>query len=173
MPAGTVIDNTKRSSFLPYLAVARDAGVEIELAVAADDLEDDAVLLREHGWSRADPARVAGSPEDYRAFIGRSRGEFSCAKPAYVALHTGWISDRTVCYLAAGRPAILQDTGPCRLLDEAEGEGVFRFSRPAQAVAAFRAVERDLAGQCLSARGVAERRFDAKRAAQRLLEQCL
>jgi hypothetical protein len=173
MPDGEVIDNTKRSSFLPYLPAARRADVTIELAVAPDDLEDDAQLLRDHGWSVSDPAGVAATPSGYRAYIERSRGEFSCAKPAYVALDTGWISDRTVCYLATGRPVILQHTGPCRLLDEAEGEGVFRFRDPVQAVAALRAVERDHAGHCARARALAEQGFDAARSAGRLLELSL
>ena len=173
MPGGEVIDNTKRSSFLPYLPVAEQAGVTIEVAVAADDLEADAAALDAAAWRVADPLGVAGTPEVYRAYIERSRGEFSCAKPAYVALDTGWISDRSVCYLASGRPVLLQSTGPCRLLDEAEGQGVFRFSDPRQAVAALEAVEADHARQCELARRLAERAFAAERSATRLLEVCL
>ena len=173
MPGGEVIENTKRSSFLPYLPVARAAGVEIELAVSADDLEDDARLLRGHGWSVSDPVAEAGTPESYRAYIERSRGEFSCAKPAYVALDTGWISDRSVCYLAVGRPVVLEGTGPCRLLDEARGEGVFRFSSAEQAASALREIEADHARHCAAARELAERSFGAERGATRLLELCL
>jgi hypothetical protein len=170
---GEVIDNSKRAGFLPYLGVPRAAGVSMELAISVEDLEDDAELLRRHGWSFADPARAAGTPERYRAFIERSRGEFSCAKPAYVRLRTGWISDRTVCYLATGRPAIVQDTGPCRMLDEAQGAGIFRFRDPAGAAAALAQVEQDYARQCALARQLAEEAFDARRAAGRLLELCL
>jgi hypothetical protein len=173
MPSGEVLDNTKRSSFLPYLPVAREADVTIELAVAPDDLEDDRGVLDAHGWATSDPAEVVPTPETYRAYVERSRGEFSCAKPAYVALDTGWISDRTVCYLAAGRPVVLQDTGPCALLDDAEGEGVFRFHDRGSAVAALTAVERDHPAQCASARALAEEHFDARRAARRVLELCL
>jgi len=173
MPDGQVIDNGKRAGFLTYLTLPRSAGVKLDLAVAADDLEDDAQLLREHGWSFTDPLAAAGTPERYRAYIGGSRGEFSCAKPAYVALSTGWISDRTVCYLASGRPAVVQDTGPCGLLDEAEGQGVFRFSDPDGAAAALAAVEQDHPRQCALARSVAEECFDARRSAARVLELCL
>jgi hypothetical protein len=173
MPDGRVIDNTKRSSFLPYLPAARQAGVEIELAVAAEDLEDDAGLLAEHGWSVTDPIDAAGTPERYQSYIRESRGEFSCAKPAYAVLDTGWISDRTVCYLAAGRPAILEHTGPCPLLDDAEGEGVLRFRDLDQAVAALNAVERDHERQCVQARALAEERFSAARSAAQVLELCL
>jgi hypothetical protein len=173
MPDGQVIDNTKRSAFLRYLTVPRRAAVEVDLAVAADDLEDDAELLAKHGWSFTDPLAAAGTPELYRSYIARSRGEFSCAKPAYVALSTGWISDRTVCYLASGRPAVVQDTGPCGLLDDAQGQGVFRFSDPDGAAAALAAVEQDHPRQCALARSVAEEYFDARRSAARLLELCL
>lgn len=173
MPDGRVIDNSKRASFLPYLSVPRRAGVAVDLAVSADDLEDDGDVLREHGWSLTDPLTAAGTPERYQSYIGRSRGEFSCAKPAYVDLATGWISDRTVCYLASGRPAIVQDTGPCPPLDDAQGEGVFRFHDPDGAAAALKAVERDHSHQCASARALAEQRFDARHCATRLIELCL
>jgi hypothetical protein len=173
MPDGSVIENTKRSSFLPYLPVARKAGVKIALAVAADDLEDDAQVLERHGWSVTDPVQAAGTPERYVDYIRRSRGEFSCAKPAYVTLATGWIADRTLCYLASGRPVILQDTGPCRLLDDAEGQGVFRFRDPAGAAAALIATERDHPRQCAMARTLAEEYFDARKSAARVLELSL
>jgi hypothetical protein len=173
MPDGRVIDNSKRASFLPYLPVARRAGVGLELAVAADDLEDDAPALTDHGWSVADPVRVGGTPERYRAYVGASRGEFSCAKPAYAALATGWISDRTACYLASGRPVVIQDTGPSALLDAAEGKGVFRFRDLDSAVAALTTVERDYAAQCQQARAFAEQHLDARERAAQILELCL
>jgi hypothetical protein len=173
MPDGQMIDNTKRVSFLPYFGVARATGIGLELAVAADDLEEDADLLANQGWDVADPADVAGTPERYRSYIQRSRGEFSCAKPAYAELQTGWISDRTVCYLATGRPVIVQHTGPSSLLDEARGEGVFRFTDAGQATAALVDAERDHPRQCKLARALAEEHFDASQAAERVLEWCL
>ncbi len=173
LPDGEVIDNSKRAGFLPYVDLPRRAGIEMGLASSADDLEDDAELLRRHGWSISDPEQVAGTPERYREFIRRSRGEFSCAKPAYVAMHTGWVSDRTVCYLATGRPAVVQHTGACRALDKAEGQGVFRFRDPEGAVDALSRLEQDHARQCALARRLAEDAFDARRVSTRLLELCL
>src|SRR5439155_1723309 len=58
------------------------------------------------GWKIRDAWDVSATPEQYRSYIQRSRGEFSCAKPAYVKLATGWVSDRTACYLASGKPAV-------------------------------------------------------------------
>jgi len=173
LPDGELIDNTKRAGLLPYLALPELAGTQLELAVTDDDLSDDAALLRAHGWRLVDPVQAAGTPERYRSYIARSRGEFSCAKPAYVALCSGWISDRTVCYLATGRPAIVQYTGPCQALGDAEGEGVFRFDTPARAVAALKAAERDYPRQCALARALAEERFEARVSAARVLELCL
>lgn len=173
LPDGIMIDNSKRAAFQPYLSLPRKAAVRLELAVGHDDLDEDAGLLAEHGWTFSEPVEAAGTPERYRDYIRGSRGEFSCAKAAYVALATGWISDRSVCYLACGRPVVLQDTGPCSSLDDAQGEGVFRFRDPATAARALAAAERDYPRQCRLARALAEEQFDARRVASRLLELCL
>ena len=58
-----------------------------------------------------DPALVAGTPEAFRRYVQQSRGEFGCAKPSYVRTRPGWVSDRTVCYLASGRPCVVEATG--------------------------------------------------------------
>src|SRR5678816_4790657 len=79
-------------------------------------------LLREHGWETVNAMDVSKSLWDYRAFIQGSRAEFGVAKHAYVSYCSGWFSDRTECYLAAGRPALVQDLSlihisePTRLL---------------------------------------------------------
>ena len=114
---------------------------------------------------------MSATPEQYRAYIQRSRGEFSYAKPVYVELVTGWISDRTACYLASGKPAVVQDTGPSRYL--LDGEGVFRFRTVDEAARALARVESDYERQCRSARALAEEHFDARRVAGRVLERAL
>jgi hypothetical protein len=86
-------------------------------------------------------------------------------------LRNGWISDRTVCYLASGRPAVVQDTGPSQWLPD--DEGVFRFATIDQAAAALDAVQADYARHSLRARELAEERFDARRVAGRALEFAL
>jgi hypothetical protein len=67
--------------------------------------------MEPRGWRLREAWDVSSTPEKYRAYVQRSRGEFSCAKPAYVTLETAWVSDRTLCYLASGRPAVVQHTG--------------------------------------------------------------
>ncbi len=78
-------------------------------------------FLREHGWTTVDAMGVSRSLWDYRAFIQGSKAEFGVAKHAYVSRRSGWFSDRTECYLAAGRPALVQDTGWSAHLPEGVG----------------------------------------------------
>src|SRR2546429_9541885 len=86
-------------------------------------------------------------------FRSRSRGEFSCAKPSYLKFETAWISDRTVCYLASGKPVGVQDTGPSAFLPN--GEGMFRFPPSQQAPAACPASNADSERHRRAARRVA------------------
>ena len=97
---------------------------------------------------------MAGSPELYQSYIRGSRGEFSCAKPAYLRLQTAWLSDRTLCYLASGKPAVVQNTGPSAFLPESEG--IFRFHTMEEAVEAFAAIRSDYKRHSRAAREVAE-----------------
>jgi hypothetical protein len=78
-----------------------------------------------NSWRVRESRDVAGRPEAYRTYIQRSRGEFSCAKPSCMEFQNAWISDRTLCCLASGKPAVVQHTGPSRFLPH--GEGMFRF----------------------------------------------
>src|SRR5262249_54925249 len=98
------------------------------------------------------------TPEQYRTYLQQSRGEFSCAKPSCMQLQNAWISDRTICYLASGKPAIVQHTGPSRFLPDAEG--LFRFRNLNEAVRVISLVEADYERQCRAARALAEAHFD-------------
>jgi len=89
--------------------------------------------------------------------VQRSRGEFSCAKPAYVRTRPGWVSDRTVCYLASGRPCVVQDTGAARLLPPSAG--LRFFTSLDEAAEALRAIERDYRTAARAARALAEEVF--------------
>ena len=111
---------------------------------------------------------MAGSPQAYRDYIRRSSGEFACAKPSCMFFQNAWVSDRTLCYLASGRPVVVQDTGPSRILPN--GEGMFRFSTPEQAAEALDAMNADYPRHCRAARELAEDVFDAKAIAARILE---
>src|SRR6266568_3091946 len=96
---------------------------------------------------------------------------FSCAKPAYISLETAWVSDRTLCYLASGKPAVVQYTGASRLLPDAEG--LFRFRTIDEAVRALAAAEADYEHHGRAARALVEEHFDARRVVARVLEQAL
>src|SRR5206468_6139977 len=87
--------------------------------------------LERRGWRIRQSREVAATPEMYQSYIQQSRGEFSCAKRSCMKFQNGWVSDRTLCYLASGKPVVVQDTGPSGFLPN--GEGMFRFTTAQQA----------------------------------------
>src|SRR5439155_423526 len=96
--------------------------VPLELAVClAEHYDEYRQLMEPKGWTLREAWDVSATPEAYRTYVQQSRGEFSCAKPAYVTLQTAWVSDRTLCYLASGKPAVVQHTGASRILPDGEG----------------------------------------------------
>src|SRR4029077_992853 len=105
----------------------------LALAIHPDEVKDVEALAR-NGWHLADPAEVAGTPADYQSFIQGSRAEFGIAKSGYVASRCGWFSDRSLCYLASGRPVLAQDTAFDRFLPT--GEGIFSFASEDDVLAA-------------------------------------
>ena len=123
-------------SFRPLLGARAAAGVDVELALAIDpsDGADRAALLAA-GYRLADPAVVAGTPDDYRRYVSGSAGELCVAKDLYVATRGGWFSDRSACYLAAGRPVVAQDTGWTAALPS--GSGLLAFTDASSAAAAL------------------------------------
>jgi hypothetical protein len=168
--AGIRFDNAKRAAFLPFRDLPRLTRQPLELALFLEVEEDhaDARMMAEHGWRIRSSVEVAGSPQAYRQYIRGSRGEFSCAKASCMYFQNAWVSDRTLCYLASGRPVVVQDTGPSAILPN--GEGMFRFSTPEQAVAALDAMNADYERHCRAARELAESVFDARSTATRILE---
>ena len=158
----------KAQEFLRLVDVPRRVSVPLEISLAIHPEESDRATLVDHGWTLSEPQVDAATPDSYRQYVQRSRGEFSAAKHGYVAGRTGWFSDRSACYLAAGRPVILQDTGFSRYLPV--GQGLFAFDDAAGAVAALSAVEADYAAHARAAREIARKHFDARRVLPRLLE---
>jgi len=169
-PAGVRFDNSKRVAFLPFRDLPRLTPQPLELALFLDTAVDheEGRMMAEHGWRIRRSVEVAGSPQAYRDYIRRSRGEFSCAKPSCMYFQNAWVSDRTLCYLASGRPVVVQDTGPSALLPN--GEGMFRFSTPEEAAAALEAMNTDYERHCRAARELAESVFDSAKVAARILE---
>jgi hypothetical protein len=169
---GLVINEEKRDSFVEFKELPSRTSASLELAVClAEHYETFRRLMEPAGWRLREAWEVTSTLEGYRAYIQRSRGEFSCAKPAYVTLETAWVSDRTLCYLASGKPAIVQHTGPSRFLPDADG--LFRFRNQDEAARALDAVESDYGGHCRQARALAEEHFDARRVVGRVLDRAL
>lgn len=169
---GELFDTNKSLTYLDFQGLPRRTGRRLELATTMSaPEEDDRQLLLRNGWTVRDAREVAGDPGAYQAYIQDSRGEFGCAKPAYVLLGNAWLSDRTVCYLASGKPAVVQYTGPSSY--GREGLGLLRFSSVEEAAAAIDEVNADYERHCRAARELAEAHFAATEAAARMLERAL
>ena len=156
---------TKEMEFGKIEALPTRVKARLEVAVGGDSAP------REHwrslGWSVAASQEISRTAEDYRRYIQQSRGEFSVAKNVYVATRCGWFSCRSVCYLAAGLPVVVQDTGFSEFIPT--GEGLFAFSTLAEAVRGIESVEANYSQHQRSAREVAHRHFDSKVVLQELL----
>jgi hypothetical protein len=169
---GELRDNTKRTAFLAYSDLPSRTSMPLELALClAPGDEEDGRLLEERGWKIRHAWSVSSEPEQYRAYVQQSRGEFSVVKPSCVWLNNAWISDRTLCYLASAKPAVVQDTGPSRFLPDSEG--LFRFRNLEEAARALSAVESDYERHCRLARELAEEHFDAQKVVGSVLERAL
>jgi hypothetical protein len=169
---GELWSNEKRTAFMPYLDLPRRASQTLELALQLrPEDEPDRTLLREHGWQIRDAWTIAGTPWGYQEYVQQSLGEFSCVKPSCVRLQNAWISDRTLCYLASGKPAIIEHTGPSRFLPD--DAGLLRFTSFDEAVHCLEAVSTNYAKHCQLGRALVEEYFDAKNVIKRLLERAL
>jgi hypothetical protein len=123
--------------------------------------------LGRHGWQLVDPAEVAGTPAAYQDFVSGSWAELGVAKLGYVASRCGWFSDRSLCYLASGRPVVAQDTGFSEWLTT--GEGLFAFTDSQQAAAAIETIRSDYGRHRRAARALAEDVFDSDHVLEELL----
>jgi hypothetical protein len=125
--------------------------------------------LRQIGWDLVEPQEVVPDHSAYRSFLTNSRGEWSVAKHGYVEGRTGWFSCRTACYLAAGRPAVVQETGWSRHLPS--DRGVLPFTNLDEAAEGLAKVTRNYSEHSKAAREIALEFFDAKKVCQELLRQ--
>jgi hypothetical protein len=140
---------------------------EIALDIHPSD-EKDRAMVQAGGWSLVDPAAVAGDPWAYRAYIQRSAGELGVAKNMYVDTRSGWFSDRSICYLASGKPVLVQDTGLGDLYPI--GEGLLTFSTLDEAIDGVEAICRDYGRHARATRLLAEEYFGSDRVLGRLLQ---
>ena len=170
----------KDVEFARFLSLPKESGMAFVVAMrgtskgslpGSDDDRSPAELssvLEQAGWHVVDAVDACAGAARYQSFINGSRAEWSVAKQAYVRARSGWFSDRSACYLAAGRPVIVQDTGFSELLPV--GEGLLCFNDFAEAVAALEAVEADLGRHAKAARALAAEYFDARRVLADLLD---
>jgi hypothetical protein len=161
---GELLTWSKDVQFEPFVDLPSRVASPLELALAIDD--DEAVArLTVHGWNVVPALPLSRDLDVYRDYIRASAGEFSVAKAQYARLRSGWFSDRTATYLAAGRPAIVQDCGS----PLPQGEGLFMFTTIDEAVAAIEAVEADPVRHRRAARDLAESELRAETVLARLL----
>jgi hypothetical protein len=138
------------------------------LAIHPDESKDLAAL-QANGWRPINPEQVAHTPSKYQRFVRGSKAEFGIAKSGYVAARCGWFSDRSVCYLASGRPVIAQETGFSRFLPV--GDGLFAFETIDEVLASIEVLNGDYDHHARTAHVVAEEYFDSGRVLARLLDK--
>jgi hypothetical protein len=143
-------------------------GFEVALDIDDTDAED-LRQLHAHGWKLVDPRVVAADPWSYREHIRSSMAELMVAKNLYVQSRSGWFSDRSVCYLASGRPVLAQDTELAGLLPT--DDGLMTFSTLDEAVAGADAITRDYEHHAKAARALAEEHFSSDIVLPRLLDR--
>jgi hypothetical protein len=160
----------KVHSLREFIALPTQTSERFLLALAIHPGETrDLAALTSHGWRLIDPVQVTGTAASYRRFIQGSKAEFGIAKSGYVLSRCGWFSDRSICYLASGRPVIAQETGFSRYLPS--GEGLFAFETTDDVLAGIEALNRDYGRHARAARALAEEHFDSDRVLSRLLQQ--
>jgi hypothetical protein len=157
----------KAHSWRSLVDLPRRTSEHLEAALVitdGDHVDRDALVAG--GWVLRDPEVVAGSPANYRRYIQSSKAELAVAKSGYVLSRSGWMSDRSVCYLASGRPVVAQDTG----FDVPTGEGLIGWSTEDEAVAGLEQVGTDYARHSAAARSLAVEVFDSDLVLGRLME---
>jgi hypothetical protein len=159
----------KSDSFADFESLPARVGPVFELAIGG--VSAPRARLQQHGWRVIDPLPISRDPATYEAFIAGSKAEFGIAKHGYVVSRSGWFSERSVAYLALGRPVVIQDTGFTRWLDA--GAGVLAFSTPDEAVNAIAEVDARYERHCAAAREVAAGYFDSARVLAHLVERAM
>ena len=159
----------KDRSFDLVRDLPRRVGVPLRLALGgAGDAPEVRDRLRSGGWRVEDGVGATVSTSAYRSFLASSLGEFGIAKHGYTVSRSGWFSERTCCYLASGRPAVVQQTGWSDWLPV--GEGLLEFSTTDEAVRAIEELLSDPERHATAARRLVEEHFDAAEVCGALLD---
>lgn len=159
---------SKSREFIRFVNAPKIAGETFELAT---DIKDDKTRTRfcKAGWQFRSPHELSVKYWDYRDYICRSKGEFTVAKDQYVRLNSGWFSDRSACYLAAGRPVITQETG----FSEIYGNrgGLFGFRKLSEIAEAVREIDGNYSHHSRRAGEIARELFEAEKVLGFLLDR--
>jgi hypothetical protein len=163
---------SKRAAYLKYLRLPQLVNCSLELAanIGQSDPAGDHTLLSENGWRLVDPHQVASCPVRYGEYIRASRGEFMCPKPIHVQLRTGWFSERSLAYLASGRPVVAEDTGFTERLPT--GTGLLAFHDINTAAAAIAEIDTNYERHRRAAREIVEAYFDWRKTVDAILSAC-
>jgi hypothetical protein len=160
----------KVHEFRKFVELPRSSPHRFEIALDYDPADQgDVDALQGHGWAIADPQVVAGDPDAMRAYVQGSSAEFSAAQGMYVDTACGWFSDRSVRYLASGKPVLVQDTGFSHTLPV--GEGLLAFRTLGDAVAGADEIANRYREHCAAARRIAEEYFEAEGVLARFCEE--
>jgi hypothetical protein len=165
---GETLQWRKRTEWLRCLDLPARTAAAFEVAMDVESVTGDPELLAAHGWQVVDPLRVSTDPWQYRDYVCRSRGEFTVGKDMHVRLRSGWFSDRTACYLAAGRPVAAQDSGFGDILPL--GPGLHTFRTLDEAAQAICSIEADYARASAHATAVAREYFAAEKVLGKVLQ---
>lgn len=166
--SGATYTWSKHFEFEKFLDLPTRTGQPFELALSRYEDEDRA-MLESHGWAVVSGLDVSRDIDDYRRYIADARGEWTVAKEQNVRLRTGWFSDRSATFLAAGRPVITQDTGFGNTLPT--GEGLFSVQTLDDAERAVERINSDYPRACRAARDVAREYFDSDRVLADVLDR--
>ena len=159
---------SKHLEFLKFLDLPSRTTQKFELALSRCD-GDTKVLVTNNGWRFRDALSFSHDPDVYRQYIAQSKGEFTVAKDQNIQMRTGWFSDRSATYLAAGRPVITQETGFRDNLPA--GEGLFSFSTMKEILAAVDAINSDYQRHSCAAVEIAREYFSHEVVLPRLLSE--
>lgn len=157
----------KSDTFAPYLDLPTHTGESFELAIGGPTTPRN--LLQGKGWLLRDSREPTHDPWTYQHYIRQSKAEFSVAKHGYVASHSGWFSERSLAYMASGRPVLTQETGFSDWMDA--DAGVLPFTTPAEVLDNLARLNARYAVHCRAAREVAASYFDAEDVLSELLER--
>jgi len=160
----TDVGGNKDLEFVKYIDLPSRTAQRFELAINGPQ-----TLLRAHGWDTVAAMAVSRTLWDYREFIQRSKAEFGVAKHTYVATRSGWFSDRSCCYLAAGRPVIIQETGFTDIFGK--HDGLFGFSSLGEIAEAVDMINADYSRHSRGAREIAREFFEAEKVLRSVLER--